>query len=85
LALEPLFRRRKLVEARGDAMRERAEALLARWREAERRHAQASAGSLEWEQTRRDVVEERRRYQEAVDEVTSLGVREPEAVGQSAD
>jgi len=66
-------------------MRERAEALLARWREAERRHAQTPAGSLEWEQTRRDVVEERRRYQEAVEEVTSYGVREPEAVGQPAD
>jgi len=66
-------------------MRERAEALLARWREAERRHAQTPAESLEWEQTRRDVVEERRRYQEAVEEVTSYGVREPEAVGQPAD
>jgi hypothetical protein len=66
-------------------MRERAEALLARWREAERRHAQTPAGSSEWEQSLRDVVEERRRYQEAVEEVTSSIGREPEPVGRTAN
>jgi hypothetical protein len=66
-------------------MRERAEALLARWREAERRHAQTPAGSSEWEKSGRDVVEERRRYQEAVEAVTSSVGREPETVGQAAD
>ena len=63
-------------------MRESAEALLARWREAERRHAQSPAGTPEWEQSRRDVVEERRRYQEAVDEITSSDLRDQAPIGQ---
>jgi hypothetical protein len=63
-------------------MRESAEALLARWREAERRHARSPAGTPEWEQSRRDVVEERRRYQEMVDEITSSDMRDQAPIGQ---
>jgi len=66
-------------------MRERAEALLARWREAERRHAQAPPGTPEWEQSRRDVVDERRRYQEAVDEITSSNTSQPMPITQPVD
>ena len=66
-------------------MRERAEALLARWREAERRHAQAPPGTLEWEQSRRDIVDGRRRYQEAVDEVRSSESSEPMGIPQPVD
>jgi len=66
-------------------MRMRAEALLARWREAERRHAQAPPGTQEWEQSRRDVVDERRRYQEAVDEITSSNTSQPMPIPQPVD
>jgi len=66
-------------------MRERAEALLARWREAERRHEQAPPGTLEWEQSRRDIVDGRRRYQEAVDEVRSSEPSEPMGIPQPVD
>jgi len=66
-------------------MRMRAEALLARWREAERRHAQAPPGTPEWEQSRRDVVDERRRYQEAVDEITSSNTSQPMPIPQPVD
>jgi len=66
-------------------MRMRAEALLARWREAERRHAQAPPGTKEWEQSRRDVVDERRRYQEAVDEITSSNTSQPMPIPQPVD
>ena len=66
-------------------MRMRAEACLARWREAERRHAQAPPGTLEWEQSRRDIVDERRRYQEAVDEITSADPSAPMPIPQPVD
>ena len=66
-------------------MRMRAEALLARWREAERRHAQAPPGTQEWEQSCRDVVDERRRYQEAVDEITSSNTSQPMPIPQPVD
>ena len=50
----------------------RAEELLARWREAERRHAGTEPGSLEFEITRLEVVEIRRTYQRAVDAVDAV-------------
>jgi hypothetical protein len=47
----------------------RAEALLARWREAERRHASTAPGTPEFEQTRIEIDDLRRQYQEAVEAV----------------
>ncbi len=50
----------------------RAEALLARWREAERRHASTPPGTPEFEATRREIVEVRRNFQQVVEEAREL-------------
>jgi hypothetical protein len=50
----------------------RAEALLARWREAERRHASTAPGTPEFEQTRIEIDDVRRQYQQAVEAVEAL-------------
>jgi hypothetical protein len=49
--------------------RETAEALLARWREAERRHASTAPGTPEFEETRREIVEIRHVFREATEEI----------------
>ena len=60
-----------------------AEALLARWREAERRHASTAPGTPEFEQTRIEIDDVRRRYQQAVeaveqaDQTSSMPVPQP--------
>ena len=65
--------------------RGRAEELLALWREAERRHAGTEPGSLEFETTRVEVLEIRRTYQRAVDEVRELDLPKPQPVGHGVD
>jgi hypothetical protein len=62
-----------------------AEALLARWREAERRHASTPPGTPEFEETRREIVEVRHSFQQAVEEARELDRPEPHAVPQPAD
>jgi hypothetical protein len=46
--------------------RVRAEALLARWREAERRHATTTPGTPEFQRVNDEIADLRRQYQEAV-------------------
>ncbi len=65
--------------------RETAEALLARWREAERRHADTAPGTPEFEETRLDVVVCRSRYQQAVEETQELEVQQPQPAPSGAD
>lgn len=57
--------------------RVRAEALLARWREAERRHARTEPGTPEFEQVRDEITELRRQYQQAVLEAREINVPTP--------
>jgi hypothetical protein len=57
--------------------RVRAEELLAKWREAERRHASTTPGTLEFEETRVEILELRHSYQQAVDEVEEFDLSEP--------
>jgi hypothetical protein len=52
--------------------RETAEALLARWREAERRHADTAPGTPEFEESRIEIVVARSRYQQVIDDVQEL-------------
>jgi DNA-binding response OmpR family regulator len=65
--------------------RVRAEELLARWREAERRHASTTRGTLEFEKTRLEILELRRSYQEAVNEVEEFELPERQPVPQPVD
>jgi hypothetical protein len=68
--------------------RGRAEELLARWREAERRHAGTDPGTLEFEVTRVEILEIRRDYQRAIDEIdVHLGIDhvEPRPVAVPVD
>jgi DNA-binding response OmpR family regulator len=65
--------------------RVRAEELLARWREAERRHASTTPGTFEFEKTRLEILELRRSYQEAVDEVEEFELPERQPVPQPVD
>lgn len=57
--------------------RVRAEELLAKWREAERRHASTTPGTLEFEETRVEILELRHSYQQAVDDVEEFDLSEP--------
>jgi len=63
----------------------RAEELLARWREAERRHASTAPGTPEFEETRHEVDALRKGYQQVFDEVEDFDLREPRAVPQLVD
>jgi hypothetical protein len=65
--------------------RVRGEALLARWREAERRHAGTTPGTPQFEQSRDEIVELRRQYQQAVLEAQDLDLPEPRPVPQAVD
>lgn len=65
--------------------RVRAEALLARWREAERRHARTEPGTPEFEQVRDEITELRRQYQQAVTEAREFNVPEPSRMAQTVD
>jgi len=56
--------------------RGRAEELLARWREAERRHANTVPGTPEFEETRLEVNRLRKGYQEVVDAVEGFDLPE---------
>lgn len=58
----------------------RAEELLARWREAERRHASTTPGTPEFEETRLEVDALRRGYQEVVDAVEEFDLPEPRPI-----
>jgi hypothetical protein len=62
-----------------------AEALLARWREAERRHASTEPGTPEFEETRIEISELRRQYQEAIAEVGEFDRPESQPIPQPAD
>jgi hypothetical protein len=62
-----------------------AEALLARWREAERRHASTEPGTPEFEETRFEISELRRQYQQAIEEVREFDLPESRSVPQPAD
>jgi hypothetical protein len=63
----------------------RAEELLARWREAERRHASTTPGTLEFEETRLEILDLRRSYQQAVEEVEDFELPDRQPVPQAAD
>ena len=65
--------------------RVRAEALLARWREAERRHARTEPGTPEFEQVRDEITELRRLYQQAVLEAREFDPAEPARMPQAVD
>jgi hypothetical protein len=65
--------------------RVRAEALLARWREAERRHARTEPGTPEFEQSRDEVTELRRLYQQVVMEAQEFNLPEPPRMPQAVD
>jgi hypothetical protein len=64
--------------------RGRAEELLARWREAERRHDRAEPGTPEFDHTRLEVLALRGDYQRAVDEVAALDLT-PQPVAHGID
>jgi hypothetical protein len=63
----------------------RAEELLARWREAERRHASTTPGTLEFEETRLEILDLRRSYQQAVEEVEDFELPDRQPVPQGVD
>jgi hypothetical protein len=63
----------------------RAEELLARWREAERRHASTAPGTPEFEETRLEIEALRGGYQQAVDEVEEFDLPELRPVPQLVD
>jgi hypothetical protein len=65
--------------------RVRAEAILARWREAERRHASAAPGTPEFEQVRDEITELRRQYQQALLEAREFNLPEPPRTPQAVD
>jgi hypothetical protein len=65
--------------------RVRAEAILARWREAERRHASTTPGSPEFEQINDKTAELRRQYQHAVLEAQEFDLPEPPPLPQTVD
>jgi hypothetical protein len=65
--------------------RVRAEALLARWREAERRHASTEPGTPEFEQIRDEINELRRQYQQAVLEAQEFDLPGPPPLPQAVD
>jgi hypothetical protein len=65
--------------------RVRAEALLARWRDAERRHARTEPGTPEFEQVRNEIAELRRQYQQAVLEAQEFDLAEPPPMPQAID
>jgi hypothetical protein len=65
--------------------RVRAEAILARWREAERRHASSSPGTPEFEQIRDEITELRRQYQQAVLEAQEFSLPETPPLPQTVD
>jgi hypothetical protein len=65
--------------------RVRAEALLARWREAERRHARTEPGTPEFDQVRNEITELRRQYQQAVLEAQEFSLPEPPRMPQAVD
>jgi hypothetical protein len=65
--------------------RVRAEGLLARWREAERRHASTTPGTPEFEQIRDEITDLRRQYQQAVLEAQEFDLPEPRPVPQAVD
>ena len=65
--------------------RVRAEELLARWREAERRHASTAPGTPEFERTRLEVEALHKAYKEVVDEVEDFDLPESRPVPQMSD
>jgi hypothetical protein len=65
--------------------RARAEAILARWREAERRHASTTPGTPEFEEIRDEITEFRRQYQQAILEAQEFGLPEPRPLAQPVD
>ena len=65
--------------------RVRAEALLARWREAERRHASATPGTPEFEQIADEIAELRRQYQQVTFEAQEFDLAERERLPQPVD
>jgi hypothetical protein len=65
--------------------RVRAEALLARWREAERRHAITAPGAPEFELIRDEIAELRRQYQQAVLEAQEFDLPQPRPVPQTVE
>jgi hypothetical protein len=65
--------------------RVRGEALLARWREAERRHASTAPGTPEFEQVRDEITKLRRLYQQAVLEAQEFDLPEPPPMPQAVD
>jgi hypothetical protein len=65
--------------------RVRAEALLARWREAERRHASATPGTPEFEQIGDEIAELRRQYQQATLEAQEFDLAGREPLPQPVD
>jgi hypothetical protein len=65
--------------------RVRASELLARWRAAERRHADTTPGTLEFEETRLEILDMRRSYQRAVEEVEDFELPDRQPVPQAVD
>jgi hypothetical protein len=65
--------------------RVRAEALLARWREAERRHASALPGTPEFEQIGEEIAELRRQYQQVTLEAQEFDLGERDPLPQPVD
>jgi hypothetical protein len=65
--------------------RVRAEELLARWREAERRHADTTPGTPEFEESRLEILELRRGYQQVVEEVEEFDLPTQHRVPTAVD
>jgi hypothetical protein len=64
--------------------RVRAEELLAKWRDAERRHASTTPGTPEFEETRLEILELRHGYQQAIEDAGEFDLPEPQRVAASA-
>jgi hypothetical protein len=80
-----MFRLCHLVGQGAMPYRVRAAELLAKWREAERRHASTTPGTLEFEETRVEILELRHNYQQAVDDVEELDLPQPQRVPSPVD
>ena len=65
--------------------RVRAEELLAKWRDAERRHDSTTPGTPEFEESRLEILELRRGYQQVVEEVEEFDLPAPQRVPTAVD
>ena len=63
--------------------RVRAEELLAKWRQAERRHDSTTPGTPEFEKTRLEILELRHSYQQVIEDAGEFVLPEPQRVAAS--